>query len=75
VPQQVRDDVIRQQVEAMAAGQAGAQPPDSRSSLERIVQEAQRNPSLLANDDARDRLVDVFNRELDGLRQAAIGDW
>lgn len=73
VPEQVRDNVIRSQVEAMAAGQAGAQPPDSRSPLERIVQEAQRNPNLLASDEARDDLVGQFNRELDGLRQSIRG--
>jgi len=75
VPAAVREQVIAEQVQSMAAAQAGAQPVDARSPAERAIEEAKRNPDLMLRDDARQSLADRFNAELDGPSRATQGGW
>lgn len=71
VPEEVREDVIRQQVEAMAAGQAGGQPL-ARDDLATEIQQA--DPERLGQAGVED-LAARFNREMDALSRARQGIW
>jgi len=65
MPEQVRDDLIRKGVEAMAQTQAGGAPPHAPD-LESDIRKAARNPGAYSPEEL-EGLANRFNRELDGL--------
>jgi len=75
VPAAVQEQVIRSQVEAMVAGQAGGEVISAQSPLERDIEAAQRNPDLMMDEGARQRLADRFNADLDAVSRAQRGNW
>jgi exonuclease VII large subunit len=71
VPEQVRDHVIRQQVEAMAAGQAGGQPPHAPD-LATEVRKMADNPGAYTQEQILS-VAERFNRDLDAISRQAAG--
>jgi hypothetical protein len=71
VPEVVRENVIRQQVEAMQAGQAGGKPVGA-DHLEDEIRRAHANPGNFSPEQLQG-LADRFNRDLDALSRGMQG--